>query len=140
MVIADGSTIVPRPTPETQPYWDGAAEHRLVIQCCTACGEWNFPPRRRCPQCEAEALEWTQASGRGRLWSYIIVHRAEPEFAERTPYVLGVVELDEGPHLMGTVIGVDPDPAALPIDAPLTVAFEQRGETALPVWQLEVER
>lgn len=134
---ADGSTIIPRATPETLPYWEGAARSRFTMQCCRECGQWNFPPRNRCPACEADALEWTAASGRGTLWSFIIVHRAEPEFLQRAPYILAVIRTEEGPQLTGTVVGVEPDPALLAIDAPLCVAFEPRGNMVLPVWELE---
>ncbi|MBV0896136.1 OB-fold domain-containing protein [Microbacterium sp. NC79] len=127
---------MPRATPETQPFWDGANANMLTIQHCTACDEWVFYPRERCSHCAAAALEWRQASGRGRIWSFIVVHRAEPAFADLAPYVLAVVELDEGPRMTGIVHGVAAPDTSL-IDAPVIVRFDARGDQQVPVWQLE---
>lgn len=132
------SLATPVPTPETLPFWEGALKRELHLQFCASCARWVFHPRRRCPHCEADALEWRQASGRGRLWSYNIVHRAEQGFDDRAPYVVAIVALEEGPHLLGNVIGVTPDPAHLQIDMPLTVDFEDRGDQRIPVWRVEV--
>ncbi|KRA26082.1 hypothetical protein ASD65_13145 [Microbacterium sp. Root61] len=128
---------VPHPTPETQPFWDGTAQRKLVIQQCAECSMWVFHPRLRCDRCGCDALVWTDASGRGRLWSYIIVHRPEPGFEDRAPYALGIIELAEGPHLMGSLAMVDPTPESLRIDMPVVVDFEPRGEMFVPVWRVD---
>jgi len=57
---------LPQPTPETQPYWDGAREGRLMLPWCEDCGQPHFHPRAICPHCGAARLQWRQASGRGR--------------------------------------------------------------------------
>jgi uncharacterized protein len=131
---------VPMPTPETLPYWEGTRRGELVIQRCSACDSWVFHPRLRCPACSADRLEWTLASGRGSLWSYVIVHLAEAGFHDEVPYVLGVVELEEGPHMMSRIRGVDPTPEAVEIGTPLRVEFEPRGDQMLPVWWAGDER
>jgi uncharacterized OB-fold protein len=123
---------VPVPTPETQPYWDGARAGELRIQRCRACREAYFYPRPACPRCSSDDTEWFTASGRATLASYVISERAAPGFT--APYVIAIVELAEGPRMMTNIVGVDPDPALLPLDLPLEVRFEERGDLAVPVF------
>jgi len=122
----------PGATPETRPYWDAAREGRLDIPRCTACGKPHFYPRTSCPFCGSTELEWMTCSGRSTLHSYVISHRPAPGFGDRT--VIAVVELEEGPRMMTNVVDVEPVPEALPLDLPLQVRFEQRGEVAVPVF------
>ncbi|WP_036553603.1 Zn-ribbon domain-containing OB-fold protein [Nocardioides insulae] len=124
--------FVPKATPETQPYWDAAAAGRLDIQRCTACERPFFYPRTSCPHCGSEKVAWFTASGRATLYSYVISERPAPGFP--TPTVIATVELEEGPRMMTNIVDVDPTPEALPLDLPLQVRFEQRGEVAVPVF------
>lgn len=124
----------PVPTPETQAYWDGAAAGELRVQRCPS-GHAVFPPRALCPDCGADGLEWVAASGRGTLHSYVVEHRPAPGWEDEVPYVVALVQLEEGPRMMSNVVGVDPDPAQLPLDLPLVVDFVQRGDVALPVFR-----
>jgi uncharacterized protein len=120
---------VPEPTPETQPYWDGAAEGSLRIQRCAECGPY-FYPRDFCPGCGSSTVEWFTASGRATLYSYTINHRPAPGFDG--PYAIAVVELAEGPRLMTNIVGIENTPANLVLDMDLVVTFEQRGEVWIP--------
>lgn len=129
------SKPVPQPTPETQPYWDGAAAGQLWIQRCTGCAKHYFYPRMVCPHCGSAKVEWVQASGRATLYSYVINHLPAPGFRDDVPYPIAVVELDEGPRMMTTVVDVEPTPEALRLDMPLEVTFEQRGDVSLPVFR-----
>lgn len=129
------SKPVPKPTPETQPYWDGAAAGQLRIQRCAACTRHFFYPRMVCPHCGSPTVEWVAASGRATLYSYVINHRPVPGFEADAPYPIAVVELAEGPRMMTTLVDVEPTPEALQLDMPLEVTFQQRGETALPVFR-----
>jgi len=125
---------VPVPTPETQPYWDGAAVGELRIQRCLDCGVAYFYPRPLCPSCGSDQVEWFTASGRATLYSYVINHRPAPGFEADAPYAIAVVQLEEGPRMMTNLVGVDPTPEALELDMALQVAFEQRGDVSLPVF------
>lgn len=125
----------PRPTPETAPYWTAAADGVLALQRCPACGWVGHRGRLHCARCASDALEWFPASGKATLYSYVIVHRAEPAFADRAPYAVAIVELAEGPRMTTNVVGVEQTPEALVLDMPLRVVFERRGEIALPVFQ-----
>jgi uncharacterized OB-fold protein len=81
-------------------------------------------------------VEWHAVSGRGRLLSYIINYRPLPPAAPDRPQIIALVELDEGPRLLTNIVGVPPDPERLPLDAPLRVDFEGRGDQAIPVFRL----
>ncbi|TQS45171.1 Zn-ribbon domain-containing OB-fold protein [Cryptosporangium phraense] len=126
---------LPEPTPDTQRYWDGAAAGELWIQRCLSTGRFFFYPRHSSPFVIGGAVEWIRASGRAHLYSYNIVHRPAPAFADRGPYALAVVELEEGPRMMTNIVGVANTPENLQLDMPLEVAFEARGELALPVFR-----
>lgn len=90
----------------SQVYWDAAVRGTLLIQRCLACGRCQFYPRGHCAACFAPGPEWTQASGHGRLHTYTVVHRTpNAEFAADCPYVLAIIELDEGPRMTGRIAG-----------------------------------
>ena len=114
---------IPKPTPETRPFWDAAKAHRLVIQACDACGTRYFYPRPLCPACLSRSVRWIEASGRARLHTFVINHRP-PRGFPAAPFVIGIVELEEGPRMMSQIVGVAPDPAALRCELPLEVVFE----------------
>jgi hypothetical protein len=129
-----GSKAVPAPTPETKPYWDGAAAGELRIQRCLDCARAYFYPRPVCPHCGSFNVEWFTASGDATLYSYVINHRPAPGFEADAPYAIAVVQLAEGPRMMTSIVGVPATPEALVLDMPLRVAFEQRGDISLPVF------
>jgi uncharacterized protein len=115
----------PKPTPLSTPFWDAAREGRLVLQRCAVCGAFRWTPQVLCTVCHAETYAWTEVSGRGRVYSFSIVHR--PPTAEfEAPYVVAVVELEEGPQMLTNIVGCPPD--AVRVDMPVEVAFEPLGE------------
>ncbi|MGW0755207.1 Zn-ribbon domain-containing OB-fold protein [Streptomyces sp. NPDC002814] len=90
----------------TRTYWDAAAEGRLLIRRCGACGRAHHYPREFCPHCWSEDVTWEPATGRATLYTWSVVHRNDlPPFGERTPYVAAVVDLAEGPRMMTEVVG-----------------------------------
>lgn len=129
------SKPVPRPTPETAPYWEGAKRGELVVQRCRSCAQHYFYPRAGCPHCGSTDVEWVRASGRGRLHTYLINHRPAAGFEEDVPYAIAVVELDEGPRMMSNVVGIENTPENLVLDMPLEVDFDVRGEWSVPVFR-----
>jgi uncharacterized OB-fold protein len=122
----------PRPTPETQPFWDGARAGELRIQRCIDCDRFYFYPRPFCPSCLSSNVEWVTASGRAKLHSYVINHRPAPGFEEEAPYAIAIVELDEGPRMMTNIVGVPNTPEDLVLDMELEVVFEDQGGMCLP--------
>ena len=114
----------PKPTPETQHFWDGTQAGELRLQRCDACANVYFPPRPFCPSCASRKVSVFKASGKGKLYSYVINHRpAAPGFTP--PYAIAVVELDEGPRMMSNIIDCPQTPEALELDMKLEVAFEK---------------
>lgn len=110
-----------------RPFWDAAKEERLVIQKCAACGEWVFYPRIACPHCAADRLEWVEASGRGRIYSYTVVENNAPSaFIADMPYVVAVIRLEEGVQLLSNIVGCDPH--SVECDMPVEVCFEPLDE------------
>ncbi|WP_218829235.1 Zn-ribbon domain-containing OB-fold protein [Rhodococcus sp. 06-418-5] len=126
--------MAPSATPETRPYWDAAADGRLSVQRCRACAHVYFYPRDFCPVCSSDLVEWIDCSGRATLYSYVIEHRPGPGFENDGPYVVAVVQLEEGPRMMTNIVGVEPLPENLPLDMEVTVQFEPRGEMWVPVF------
>src|SRR3546814_9026545 len=85
---------IPEPTPETAPFWQGAAEGELRIQRCVRCESFYFYPRPFCPKCNSDEVEWKPVSGRARLASYIINYRPSPEFESKDPQIIALVTLE----------------------------------------------
>jgi uncharacterized OB-fold protein len=122
------SKPLPRPTPETQPFWEGTREGRLMIMHCNSCSRDYFYPRPYCPDCFSKDTTWRQASGKATLHTYIINHRPAPGFENEAPYVIAVVQLEEGPRMMTNLVDVEPDPRNLPVDMPLEVVFDKAND------------
>ena len=129
----------PRPLPSpnalTAPYWQAAHQRELKLPRCVVCAKFHFYPRSACPHCGSTQLGWHTVSGKGEVYSFTVVHRAPSKgFEELVPYVVAVVALAEGPHLMTRLTQVSPD--AVRIGMPVQVDFEkQDDETTLPVFR-----
>lgn len=115
--------FVPDPVGLSAQYYAFCAAGELRFQRCDGCGAWRHPPRHRCGACGSDRWEWAASSGRGRVFSWTVTHKAfDPAFAERLPYAVLVVELDEGPRVVANL--VEADPAVLRLDLPVEVVFE----------------
>jgi uncharacterized OB-fold protein len=123
---------LPRPNRLSQPFWDGAKRHELLLQKCSACGHVWFPPSLHCSKCLSTEYTWSKASGRGKVWSWIVMwQRYFSAFDAEIPYNVAYVELNEGPKLMTNVVGCDND--AIYCDMPVEVVFEDvTAEISLP--------
>jgi len=115
--------LVPVPTPETQPYWDGVAAGELRLPRCTDCGNAFFPPSPVCPACTSRAVEWFTASGDATLYSYVIHQRPSKLWKADGPMSVALVALAEGPMVLSTVMGCPQTPEALVLDMPLRAVF-----------------
>ena len=128
-----------KPTPtldaDSQTFWEACARHELVIQRCADCARLRFPPVGYCPHCGSTAVEHVTASGRGRVYSWIVVTHAVPKeiYAGEVPYAVALVELEEGVRLPTNIVGCDP--AKISADMPVEVVFEERGDTTLPLFR-----
>jgi uncharacterized OB-fold protein len=129
---------LPQPiTPESRPYWDGLKEGKLMLPRCGECRQAFFYPRILCPRCHSRRIEWFQASGKGRLHSFGIGHQSfNKAFKASTPYVLAMIELEEGPRMMSNLINVVADPAAIACDMPVQVVFHKlTDDVTISLWE-----
>jgi len=111
------------PSAELYRYW---AKGELRLQRCAACGAWRPPPRHRCAACGSAEVTWDLASGRARVFTWTITHRAvDPAY--EPPYAIVVAELQEGPRLVGMLDGITNDD--LRLDLPVIVALEPVSDT-----------
>ncbi len=132
---------LPRPTPETKPFWIGARAGRLMLPWCRACQKPHFYPRSICPFCGACEFEWRQASGKGTVYSYVINHKPARGFEDKVPYVIAVIALAEGPRMLtNLVMDEAPTPESVRIDMPVEVVFDAvTPEVTLPKFRPAAE-
>ena len=110
----------------TQPFWEAAARHRLVVARCADCGRHRSPPTPFCPGCRSQAIDWTESSGRGVVYSYTVVAREiMPGMADNLPYVPAVIELPDagGVRLISNVVDAELD--AIRVGAEVEVVWDR---------------
>ena len=128
-----------RPKPlidtDSQVFWEGVQNHELKLQHCDDCQDYIFYPRLLCPNCFSDNLTWRNTSGKGVIHSYTVVHKAMPPFNEETPYVVGIIELQEGVRMMSRIEG---ERSEIEIEKPVSVVYKQVDEeTTLPYFQID---
>ena len=129
MATSERPIPAPQVTPETRPFWDAAAEGRLLIKTCTACGQAHHYPRALCPFCFSDRTEWRPASGRGTIYSYSVMRRVP------VPYAIAYVTLEEGISMMTNIVGCDLD--AIRIGQAVRVVFAPtEGGPPVPMFTL----
>ena len=115
---------VPVPSEDSKPFWEAARNGQLQLQHCVDCGAYRFPPSVLCPECSSLSSEWTPVSGRGKVYSFVVFHRAyHPGFEGDLPYAVACIELEEGPRLLSNIVGIAPEQVRC--DMPVEVVFEQ---------------
>ena len=127
---------IPKPIPDgdSAPFWEGVNRGELLIQRCDDCSKHIFYPRSICPHCFSENISWVKSEGKGRIYSYTVVHRAFGPFASDAPFTVGIVELDEGVRMTTRIIGNREDIA---IDRSVEVIFQQMDEDwSLPYFKV----
>ena len=129
--------LYPSPDPGTAPYWKAARDHKLMLPQCLDCGKYHSYHRALCPFCSSARLEWKRCSGHGAIYSFTEVFRAPSDaFAADVPYVIAIVELDEGPHLMTRLITADNK--STHVGQRVTVEFEDLDqEISLPGFKID---
>jgi uncharacterized OB-fold protein len=121
---------------ETRPFWDACREGKLKIQRCRNCGHHRFPPTFFCSKCNSPEHDWVESKGRGRVFSWIVVRHPVPRevYAADVPYVVAIIELDEGVRIASNIVGIEPDKVTA--DMPVRVLFKPvTPEITLPVFE-----
>ena len=126
---------VPGVSSDTEKYWKALLEHKLLLPKCNHCQKVNFPPRPFCPDCLDFDVTWTEMSGRGKVHTYSVVYQNKsPGFADEVPYVVGYIELEEGPQMMSNI--VDCDPESVRIDQPVEIVYRDvMPDLTIPVFR-----
>jgi len=124
---------MPDPSPETQPYWDGLAQGRLMLQRCADCGRIRHYPQPMCAACHSMAADWIEASGEATVHSWTVAHHPfHAAFRAELPYVLVTADLPEGVRLLAQLR--DAKAEALRPGLKLRIGFEDNGAgLTLPV-------
>ncbi|MDQ0474036.1 Zn-ribbon domain-containing OB-fold protein [Labrys wisconsinensis] len=130
------SRPLPKPSPWSAGYWQAAAERRFVLQECRACDRPIMYPKRACPHCLSDDLGWRASPGKGEIYSVTVQMAGPPTgFADRLPYVIAIIRLDEGVQLMSNLVGEGAADARC--GDRVTVDFEAAGDMVLPVFRLD---
>jgi uncharacterized OB-fold protein len=116
---------IPTPSASCLPFWEAAAEGKLVIPRCSHCGHYEWVPQEFCSSCGAWKFSWEPMSGCGKVYSYSIVHAAQVPGLE-TPYALAIVRLDEGVDLLTNIVGCPVEDVQ--VGMRVAVQFMRRGD------------
>ena len=121
---------------DSRPYWEAAKRHELMMPRCNDCGKFVFYPRIHCPHCKGTSLTWQKLSGRGTIYSYTVPRvPITPAYKDSVPYVVALIDLDEGPRMMANIIDCDPEQVS--IGARVEVVFQDvTDEVTLPQFRL----
>lgn len=109
--MSDYLKPLPVPDPDSAPFWEGCRVHKLLLQQCSACGSYRFPANQVCPHCSSREAAWVQSSGRGSVFSWVVVRHPVPAevYGEDVPYTVALIDLDEGVRMASNIIGCEPD-------------------------------
>jgi uncharacterized protein len=100
---------LPALDPVSEVFWSGAAEGRLMVQRCGSCGQYQYYPRALCLACGSDP-EWEEVSGRGRVYTFTVIRQnGASAFRGETPYVVAMIDLEEGARMMGNITGCPVD-------------------------------
>ncbi len=123
---------LPVPDADSTEFWETRQGQALRLQRCLDCGTFRHYPRAYCPDCLSSETEWVAASGRGTVYSFAVVHRAfHPAFKDDVPYVVALIDLEEGPRMLSDLRDCPPEDAA--IEMPVEVFFEDvPGSLSIP--------
>ena len=100
--------IHPEKDPDSIPYWEHLKEHQTQLQECENCGRFRFPPYPSCPYCGTLGGKWTPISGKGTIYSWIVIHHpVDRRLASEVPFIVVLVDLEEGPRVGARLIGCD---------------------------------
>jgi uncharacterized OB-fold protein len=124
--------VPPQVDADSRAWWAALGEHRLLLPRCHDCGLTWFPPTPGCPRCASTEVRLVEASGRGRVYSWVVVNRAlDPAFAGDAPYVILTVDLDEGARIFGRLAAPADDPRLAPGAAVRVQIHEVQGQALI---------
>lgn len=111
---------------DNKPYWDYISQHELRVQKCLKCGKLHYPVSPICPHCMGLESDWVKLSGKGKVASFVVVHRGRsPLFPPNAPYVVAIIETEEGIRMLSNVVGCKPEDVKM--DMPVELVFQDFG-------------
>jgi uncharacterized OB-fold protein len=125
----------PDPTPETAPYWEGAADGRLLLRRCRDCDLTYYYPRARCPDCLGDDVEWVEAAGTGEVYAHTATEHVSDWPEAALPLVLAYVELDEGPRMLATLLECDPSDVGVGTRVEATFVETSAEDVSVPAFE-----
>ncbi len=136
--MAEYKKPLPSPDEDTREYWEGCKRHELLMQRCNDCKTFRFPPLPMCPKCNSMKWGWSKVTGRGKIYSWFVVHQpTHPDFVDDVPYTVVIVELDEQKGIRLPSNMVDCGPEDLKVGMPVEVVFDDvTEEFALPKFKV----
>ncbi len=134
--VRAGEWTKPLPAPDiiSREYWSGLDSGRLMIQRCPHCSHCQFYPRAMCASCGGEPA-WLEVSGRGTVYTFTVIRQnGVPAFRNDTPYVVAMIDIEEGVRLMGNITGCPVDEVRIGMDV-RAYAVRAEPDIAIPLWE-----
>lgn len=126
--MTDYCKPLPTISEDNAPFWVGLRAQELRLQCCGACGKYRYPISPICPRCLSGEFIWQPVTGHGRVFSFVIFHRAYHRgFEADVPYNVALIRLDEGVFMFSNIVGITND--EIECDMPVVVDYERVTET-----------
>ncbi len=120
---------LPCPDPDTRPFWEACRRRELSLQRCVSCEAFRFYPEPVCPACGSPESRWQRISGRGEVYSYVVVHRAShPAYADDVPYAVALVELEGTGGIRLPARVVECPPERVGVGMAVEVCFEDASD------------
>jgi len=121
---------------DTREFWQATKDGELKYQRCDACGTVVFYPRHHCTSCLSTSLSWHTASGRGTVYTFSVVRKAEhPFFRTQVPYAVAWIDLDEGPRILSNIVGIDDPATDIAVGQRVMVEWEIHDDLAIPLFR-----
>ncbi len=115
-----------------EQFYNFIGERKLMAVKCRSCASLLLPPKNVCPKCFSTDLEWTKLEEKGKLLTYTVIHVPPRQFQSMAPYAVGIIKLEDGPHLLGLIRGVKPEEVKVGMN--LTVDFDTDMPSQWPMW------
>ncbi|MFC4272642.1 hypothetical protein GQF03_10695 [Sneathiella chungangensis] len=122
---------------DSEPFWASGLSGKLKLPHCSSCGKFHYYPRTLCPHCHLTDLSYKEVSGNGTIYSYTVQRRpAGNEFKDDVPYIVALIDLEEGPRMLSNIVGLAPEEVA--IGQRVAVQFITVSDSiSLPVFQVQ---
>lgn len=128
--------LEPTATPLSEPFWEATRSKQLLVQRCDECGVAVWYPRERCSSCLSDQLRWIESTGRGEVYTFNVMHKAgNPMMADEAPYVLALVDLEEGHRMATNIVGCAPGDVHCGMAVEVSWELELSDGRGLPVFR-----